>query len=108
MGKVVLFEPPEARPPLPLFPTEAEIERSCSFQPIVSWGFSRWSDACTRQKVKVLANVLGLTYLNELCVDCALAEIIKLCERADVNAVLNAHAQGQAATRSKNNGGMAI
>ena len=38
---------------------------------------------------------MGLTYLTELCIDCALAEIIKLCERPDVNAVLNAYVQGK-------------
>jgi hypothetical protein len=35
------------------------------------------------------------------CVGCALCEIIKLCERPDVYAVLDAYQQGKAGTKRK-------
>jgi hypothetical protein len=90
VGKVVLFAAPKVGPELPRFPTEQEL----TFGEI-----SRWVDDRTREKVAVLSYVLGLTHLTELCMDCALAEIIKLCERPDVNAVLTAYHQGKAAKR---------
>jgi hypothetical protein len=95
MGKVALFKKPTidpANPTFPWFPTDRELEFG---------EFSRQSDNSTREKVAVLVSVLGLTHLTELCVDCALAEIIKLCERPDVYAVLDAHAQGKAAAMRK-------
>jgi hypothetical protein len=51
--------------------------------------------------VAVLVSVLGLTHLTELCVECALAEIIKLCDRPDVYVVLDAYQQGKAAAKRK-------
>jgi hypothetical protein len=91
MGKVALFKKPKvdpAFPTFPWFPTDRELQLG---------EISRQSDNSTREKVAVLVSVLGLTHLTELCVDCALSEIIKLCERPDVCAVLDAHAQGKAA-----------
>jgi hypothetical protein len=91
MGKVALFKKPKidpAFPTFPWFPTDRELRLGEITDQI---------DNGTREKVAVLASVLGLTHLTDLCVDCALAEIIKLCERPDVCAVLDAHAQGKAA-----------
>jgi hypothetical protein len=98
MGKVVLFEKPTfdpadpAVPAFPWFPTNREIQYG---------EITRQIDNSTREKVAVLAAVLGLTYLTELCVDCALSEIIELCERPDVYAVLDAYQQGKAAAKRK-------
>jgi hypothetical protein len=94
MGKVALFAKPKfdpAVPTCPWFPTDRELQ----FGEI-----SRHIDNSTREKVDLLGSVLGLTYLTELCVDCALSEIIKLCERPDVYAVLDAYQQGKAAVTS--------
>jgi hypothetical protein len=92
MGKVVLFAVPKVGPELPRFPTEQELP----FGEI-----SRWVDDRTREKVAVLVSVLGLTHLTELCVDCALSEIIKLCERPDVYAVLDAFQKDKAAAKRR-------
>jgi hypothetical protein len=95
MGKVALFEKPKfdpAVPTFPWFPTNRELQ----FGEI-----TRQIDNSTREKVEILVSVLGLTYLAELCVDCALSEIIKLCERPDVCAVLDAYQQGKAAAKRK-------
>jgi hypothetical protein len=95
MGKVALFVKPTfdpAVPTFPWFPTERELQ----FGEI-----TRQIDNSTREKVEVLATVLGLKHLAELCMECALSEIIKLCERPDVCAVLDAYQQGKAAARRK-------
>jgi hypothetical protein len=95
MGKVALFAKPKfdpAVPTFPWFPTDRELQFGEITQQI---------DNSTREKVAVLGSVLGLTFLAELCVECALKEIIKLCERPDVNAVLDAHSQGKAAAKRK-------
>jgi hypothetical protein len=95
MGKVALFTKPKSDPAAPAhlwFPTDRELE----FGEI-----SRRIDNRTREQVKLLASVLGLTYLTELCVDCALREFITLSERPDVYAVLDAYAQGKAAERER-------
>jgi hypothetical protein len=95
MGKVALFIKPtfdRAVPTFPWFPTDRELQIG---------EISRQIDNSTREKVAVLVSVLGLTYLADLCVDCALSEIITLCERPDVYAVLNAYQQGKAAAKRK-------
>jgi hypothetical protein len=95
MGKVALFVKPTfdpAVPTFPWFPTDRELQ----FGEI-----TRQIDNSTREKVAVLVSVLGLTNLADLCVDCALSEIIKLCERPDVYAVLNAYQQGKAGAKRK-------
>jgi hypothetical protein len=95
MGKVALFKKPTfdpADPTFPWFPTDRELRFGEITDQI---------DNGTREKVAVLVSVLGLTHLSELCVDCALAEIIKLCERPDVYAVLDAYNQGKAAAKGK-------
>jgi hypothetical protein len=104
MGKVLLFTKTKVEPELPWFPTENEIQRygrDGAYEMRDRWTITRRVDKHTREQVDVLVNVLGLTHLTNLCVDCALAEIIKLCERPDVNAVLNAYAQGKAAAKRK-------
>jgi hypothetical protein len=93
MGKVALFAKPTfdpAIPTFPWFPTDRELQLG---------EITRQIDNSTREKVRLLASVLGLTHLRELCVDCALAEIIKLCERPDVYAVLTAYQQDVATAR---------
>jgi hypothetical protein len=104
MGKVVLFAAPRVVPPLPWVPTEADIRRHGreaiqELQQVREIG--RHIDNGTREKVSLLVSVLGLTHLTELCVDCALSEIIRLCERPDVYAVLDSYAQGKAAAKRK-------
>jgi len=94
MGKVLLFTIPRAEPRRPWCPTEADIQRygrDLAQQLQRSSEFSRQSDSRIREHVAVLVSVLGMKELANLCVDCALAEIIKLCERPDVNAVLGAY-----------------
>jgi hypothetical protein len=98
MGKVALFATPKVEPALPWFPTDAEVERYGRERvQQMQWSseISRRIDDRVREQVAVLASVLGLTHLTQLCVDCALREIILLCERADVSAVLDAYAQGK-------------
>jgi hypothetical protein len=93
MGKIALFERPTfdpADPTFPWFPTDRELRFGEITDQI---------DNSTREKVAVLASVLGMTHLSKLCVDCALTEIIKLCERPDVNAVLTAYQQDVATAR---------
>jgi hypothetical protein len=92
MGKVILFALPKTEP-----------ERELAQQMQCFGDFSRRSDAWTREQVEVLVSVLGMRDLATLCVDCALAEIVKLCERPDVNAVLNAHQQGKATRANSRN-----
>jgi hypothetical protein len=95
MGNVSLFAKPTldpAVPTFPWFPTDRELQ----FGEI-----TRQIDNSTREKVAVLVSVLGLTYLADLCVECALSEIITLCERPDVYAVLNAYQQGKVAAKRK-------
>lgn len=104
MGKVVLFARPTVEPVRPWLPTENEIrqygrEAMQELQQVREIG--RWLDNSAREKVAVLVSVLGMTHLTELCVDCALSEIIKLCERPDVNAVLTAYQQCNAVTKRK-------
>jgi hypothetical protein len=95
MGKVALFKKPTfdpAVPTFPWFPTDRELqfgEITCQI------------DNSTREKVEVLATVLGLKHLTDLCMECALSEIIKLCERPDVYAVLDAYQQGKAAAKRR-------
>jgi hypothetical protein len=104
MGKVALFTIPKIEPALPWFPTEAEIElhgREAIDDLRNIREFSRQSDNRIREQVAILGSVLGLNYLNELCPDCALKEIIQLCERPDVNAVLTAYGRGKAAADRK-------
>jgi len=104
MGKIALFTIPKVEPALPWFPTDAEVEhhgRQRVQEMQLCSEISRQIDNSTRERVAVLAAVLGLTYLTELCVDCALSEIIKLCERPDVYAVLNAYHQGKVAAKGK-------
>jgi hypothetical protein len=94
MGKVALFATPKIEPALPWFPTDAEVERYGRERvQQMRWctEITRQIDDSTRERVAVLGSVLGLTYLSELCADCALDEIIKLCERPDVYAVLDAY-----------------
>jgi len=94
MGKVALFSIPKVEPKPPWRPSEEDVKR---------YGrefvedrkrlddFQIEIDNRTRERVAVLSNVLGLTYLNELCDGCALDEIVKLCERPDVYALLDAY-----------------
>lgn len=99
MGKIVLFELPKIEPKRRWCPTEADIQRYGRERVQEMQGFgeiSRRIDNSTREKVAVLVAVLGLRYLADLCVDCALAEIVKLCERPDVYAVLTAYQQRNA------------
>jgi hypothetical protein len=104
VGKVALFAIPKVEPVRPWCPTEADIKRygrelAQQFQ----WSseISRQIDNSTREKVAVLVSVLGMKDLATLCVDCALAEIIKLCERPDVYAVLDAFQQSKVAAERK-------
>lgn len=95
MGKVALFKKPKvdpAFPTFPWFPTDRELRFGQITDQI---------DNSTREKVAVLVSVLGLTHLTGLCVDCALAEIIKLCERPDVYAVLDAYSHDKASAKRK-------
>jgi hypothetical protein len=96
MGKILLFTVPKVEPKHPWCPTEADIQRygrELAQQLQQSSEFSRQSDNRTREQVAILVSVLGMKDVANLCVDCALAEIIKLCERPDVNAVLAAYRQ---------------
>jgi hypothetical protein len=103
MCRVILFAKQKVDPQLFRFPEEHQIERLGldSAQELPFGEISRQIDISTRERVAVLVSVLGLTYLTELCVDCALAEIIKLCERPDVYAVLDAYHHGKAALKRK-------
>jgi hypothetical protein len=104
MGKVLLFTVPKVEPARPWCPTEAGIQRygrELAQQLQMSSEFSRQSDSRIREQVAVLVSVLGMKDLATLCVDCALAEIIKLCERPDVNAVLGACQRSKFTTEPK-------
>jgi len=104
MGKVALFATPNIEPELPWFPTEHEIQRHgrVAMQELHDLReVSRQIDNSTREKVAVLVSVLGMKDLANLCVDCALAEIVKLCERPDVYAVLDAYQQGKTVAKRK-------
>jgi hypothetical protein len=84
VGKVALFAVPKVEPACSWQPTEADIKRygrDLAQQPQWSSEISRQIDDSTREKVAVLVSVLGMKDLAILCVDCALAEIVKLCER---------------------------
>jgi hypothetical protein len=106
MGKVLLFAIPKVEPRPLWVPTEADIQRyGRELARQLSFDISRQIDKMTREKVAVLVSVLGLKHLTELCVDCALAEIIKLCERPDVYAVLDAHQKHKSALRYSFSGG---
>jgi hypothetical protein len=104
MGKVFLLAIPKVEPAPAWSPTEVDIKRygrdlAAQFQS--SSEFSRRSDSRIREQVAVLVSVLGMKDLVNLCVECALAEIIKLCERPDVNAVLDAHQRSRLAAKRK-------
>jgi hypothetical protein len=104
MGKVALFAIPKVEPACPWQPTEADIKRyGRDLAQQLQWGseISRQIDKSTREKVAVLVSVLGMKDLANLCVDCALAEIVKLCERPDVNAVLDAYQRSPFAAERK-------
>jgi hypothetical protein len=104
MGKVALFAIPKVQPVHPWHPTEADIKRygrELALQLQANSEISRQIDDSTREKVAVLVSVLGMKDLASLCVDCALAEIIKLCERPDVYAVLDAHQRSPFAAKRK-------
>ena len=104
MGKVALFTIPKVEPACPWQPTEADIKRyGRDLAQQLQWGseISRQIDNSTREKVAVLVSVLGMKDLANLCVDCALAEIIKLCERPDVYAVLDAFQQSKVGAERK-------
>jgi hypothetical protein len=104
VGKIALFTIPKVEPALPWFPTDAEVERYGRERvQEMQWSseISRRIDDSTREKVAVLVSVLGMKDLATLCVDCALAEIIKLCERPDVHAVLDAYQRSPFAAERK-------
>jgi hypothetical protein len=105
MGKVALFTIPKVERTLPWFPTDAEVERYGRERAQgMQWcsEITRQIDDSTRERVAVLGSVLGLTYLSELCVDCALKEIAELAtNRPDVYAVLDAFHKGKNAARRK-------
>lgn len=104
MGKVALFAIPKVEPALAWSPTETDIKRygrDLAAQLQSSSEFSRQSDSRIREQVAVLVSVLGMKDLANLCVDCALAEIVKLCERPDVYAVLDAHQRSRVAAGRK-------
>jgi hypothetical protein len=105
MGKIALFQIPKVEPTLPWFPTDAEAERYGRERvQQMRWctEITRQIDDSTRERVAVLGSVLGLTYLNELCVDCALREIAELAtNRPDVYAVLDAFHKGKSAAVRK-------
>ncbi len=104
MGKVPLFAVPKVEPKRPSCPTESDIKRyGRDLAEQLQWSseISRQIDNNTREKVAVLVSVLGMKDLATLCVDCALAEIVKLCERPDVYAVLDAYQQRKAAAERK-------
>jgi hypothetical protein len=104
MGKVLLFTIPKVEPVRPWSPTEADIKRyGRDLAQQLQWSseISRQIDNSTREKVAVLVSVLGMKDLANLCVDCALAEVVKLCERPDVYAVLDAFQQGKVAAKRK-------
>jgi hypothetical protein len=94
MGKVALFAMPKVEPKAPWRPTEEDIKRyGCAFAQQLQWSsdFQIEIDNRTRERVAVLSNIMGLTYLTSLSNDDALDEIVKLCERPDVCAVLGGH-----------------
>jgi hypothetical protein len=104
MGKVALFAIPKIEPERPWCPTEADIKRygrELALRLQANSEISRQIDNSAREQVAVLVSVLGMNDLATLCADCALAEIIKLCERPDVYAVLDALAKGKAAAKRK-------
>jgi hypothetical protein len=104
MGKVALFAIPKVEPVCPWQPTEADIKRygrDLAQQLQWSSGISRQIDNSTREKVAILVSVLGMKDLATLCLDCALAEIIKLCDRPDVCTVLDAFQQSKVAATRK-------
>jgi hypothetical protein len=104
MGKVALFAIPKIEPACPWQPTEADIKRyGRDLAQQLQWSseISRRIDDSTREKVAVLSSILGLTCLADLCADCALAEIVKLCERPDVYAVLDAFQQSKVAAAKR-------
>ena len=104
MGKVLLFTIPKVEPACPWQPTEADIKRyGCDLAQQLQWSseISRQIDNSTREKVALLVSVLGIKDLATLCLDCALAGIIKLCERPDVYAVLDAFQQSKATVERK-------
>jgi hypothetical protein len=104
MGKVALFAIPKIEPACPWHPTEADIKRyGRDLAQQLQWSseISRRIDDSTREKVAVLVSVLGMKELANLCVDCALAEIIKLCERPDVYAVLDAYQRSRCAAERR-------
>jgi hypothetical protein len=104
MGKVLLFTIPNVEPKRPWCPTETDIKRyGRDLAQQLQWSseISGQIDNSTREKVAVLVSVLGMKDLANLCVDCALAEIVKLCERPDVYAVLDAYQQGKTVAKRK-------
>jgi hypothetical protein len=102
MGKVFLFSLPKVEPKLPWSPTEDDIKRyGRELAQQLNFSIACHVDNRTREQVAVLVTTLGLTHLAELCVDCALSEIIKLCERPDVYAVLNAYQRGKSAAKRR-------
>src|SRR5664280_2542916 len=104
MGKVALFAIPKVEPARPWQPTEDDMKRySRDLAQKLQWSseISRRIDNSTREQVAVLVSVLGMKDLANLCVDCALAEIIKLCERPDVNALLDAYQRSPFAAERK-------
>jgi hypothetical protein len=104
MSKVLLFAIPKVEPKRPWCPTEADIKRygrDLAQQLQCSSEITRQIDNSTREKVAILVSVLGMKDLATLCVDCALAEIVKLCERPDVYAVLDAFQQSKVAAKRK-------
>jgi hypothetical protein len=104
MGKVALFAIPKVESVRPWYPTEADIKRyGRDLATQLQWSseISRQIDDSTREKVAILVTVLGMKDLANLCVDCALAEIIKLCERPDVYAVLDAYQRSRCAAERK-------
>jgi hypothetical protein len=104
MGKVALFAIQKVEPACPWQATEADIKRygrDLAAQLQSSSEITRQIDDSTRERVAILVSVLGMKDLATLCVDCALAEIIKLCERPDVYAVLDAFQQSKVAAKRK-------
>jgi hypothetical protein len=104
MGKVLLFTIPKVEPVCPWHPTEADIKRyGRDLAQQLQWSseISRQIDNSTREKVAILVSVLGMKDLATLRVDCALAEIVKLCERPDVYAVLDAYQRSPFAPERK-------
>jgi hypothetical protein len=61
--------------------------------------FMAWCDTKTREKVALLVSVLGLSYLADLCIDCAAKEIIELMKRPDVYALVEAYERAKRVAR---------